>query len=273
MRTLHVSLVVSFALVGCGSHAKAPPAPVPASAPIERVAPKPRCSAPLVLIPEGTAREFCLDATEVTVAEYARCVTAAACTPPNPYGTSERDRFRAFCNWEHPEARDQHPVNCLTYTQAGQYCAWRGARLPTDNEFAAAAGNGGRTHYPWGNDAPDATRTNGCGDECPREVKRITGNGEFVAQYPGNDGAVGTAAVGSYVRGDDQWGVHDLAGNVSEFVVPLMAAKAGGDLTAGGGCFTQEARFMDAHEPVRTAWSGAKSADLGFRCAADARVP
>lgn len=227
----------------------------------------------MVLIPEGSAREFCLDPTEVTVVEYARCVNAAACTPPNAYDKSERDRFRAFCNWQNPEARDQHPVNCLTFSQAGQFCAWRGARLPTDSEFGAAAGNGGRTRYPWGDQDPDATRTNGCGSECPKEVLRLTGNPEFVAQYANADGAVGTAAVGSYPHGDNQWGVHDLAGNVAEFVVPLLAAKSSGDLTAGGGCFTQEARFMAAREPVRTAWSGARSADLGFRCARDARLP
>ena len=232
MRTLHVSLVASFALAGCGSGAKAPPAPAPV--PIEQPAPRARCSAPMLLIPEGAAREFCLDPTEVTVADYTRCVQASVCAPPNAHGTSERDRFRTFCNWEHPQPREQHPVNCLTYSQAGQYCAWRGARLPTDSEFGAAAGNGGRTRYPWGDEAPDATRANGCGDECPRELKRITGNPEFVAQYAASDGAVGTAAVGSYPRGDDQWGVHDLAGNVAEFVVPLVAAKSSGDLTAGG---------------------------------------
>lgn len=70
MRTLYVALVALLALAGCGPRAQ--PTAAPAPTPVEQLAPQLRCSAPMVLIPEGAAREFCLDPTEVSVVEYAR---------------------------------------------------------------------------------------------------------------------------------------------------------------------------------------------------------
>jgi hypothetical protein len=64
-------------------------------------------------------------------------------------------------------------------------------------------------------------------------------------------------------------GVHDLSGNVAEFVVPVAAPVSAGDLTAGGGFLTQNAKMMSARVQTRTAWSGATSPDLGFRCISD----
>jgi formylglycine-generating enzyme len=204
------------------------------------------------------------------VADYAACVERARCTEPAPYSTTVRlDRFRAFCNWRRPDARDRHPVNCVSYEQAKAYCASRGARLPTDVEWSWAASNGGHSIYPWGSTLPDGTRVNGCGRECPPAVRAATGNRELVARYSDDDGFTDTAPVGSFPRGDNRWGIHDLAGNVAELVIPVVARASTGPLTAGGGFLTQDARAMSARPQTRTAWSGATSADLGFRCAAD----
>jgi formylglycine-generating enzyme required for sulfatase activity len=218
------------------------------------------------------AASFCLDLSEVTVSDFAGCVTRSTCTEPKPYDATIRlDRYRAFCNWHHPEDRAQHPVNCVSYDQARVYCASREARLPTDVEWTIAASNGGQSLYPWGPHPPDGSRVNGCGLECPPAVRRIADRADVVAQYPKSDGFPSTAPVGSFPRGDNRVGVHDLAGNVAEFVVPSAAPESTGDLTAGGGFLTQNARMMSARVQTRTAWSGATSPDLGFRCAADAR--
>jgi sulfatase modifying factor 1 len=221
---------------------------------------------------EGVATLLCLDLSEVTVVDYEACVTAGACIAPQSYDPSIRlDRYRALCNWRHPEGRDRHPINCVSYEQATAYCAFRGARLPTDVEWTLAASNGGQSLYPWGAFPPDATSVNGCGRECPAAIRRIVGHADVVAQYPGNDGFVGTAPVGTFPRGDNRLGVHDLAGNVAELVVPQAAPESAGDLTAGGGFLTQNTKMMSARVQTRTAWSGATSPDLGFRCVADAR--
>ncbi len=219
--------------------------------------------------PKGES-SLCVDQAEVSVADYVACIARAQCTEPEAYDTKVEDNlYRAFCNFRHPEGRGRHPINCVSFDQARSYCAARAARLPTDIEWQWVASNGAQTLYPWGKAAPDGTRVNGCGTECPSAVKAITGNPEMVALYRQNDGYVGTAPVASFPKGDNAASIHDLAGNVAEFVVPIAAAPSTGDLTAGGGCFTQNARMMSAGGFTRTAWSTARSPDLGFRCVAE----
>jgi formylglycine-generating enzyme required for sulfatase activity len=80
-----------------------------------------------------------------------------------------------------------------THDEASAYAAWRGMRLMSEAEyhraaFSTPAGGPERT-YPWGEEAPDATR----------------GNFGFTNWEP--------VAVGSYPAGASAWGVHDLTGN------------------------------------------------------------
>ena len=205
------------------------------------------------------------------MADYTTCAARHQCTDPQPYNVEQRlDRFQAFCNWKASDDRSHHPINCVSFEQATKYCAASLARLPTDVEWRWAASNGGQTKYPWGAATPDQTRVNGCGRECPPKVRALTENSELTAAYPGDDGFAGTAPVGSFPAGDSLLGIHDLAGNVAELTVAVAARESTGDLTAGGGCFSQQARLMSAAVQTRTAWSGATSSDLGFRCAATA---
>ncbi|MBI4706179.1 MAG: SUMF1/EgtB/PvdO family nonheme iron enzyme, partial [Deltaproteobacteria bacterium] len=88
-----------------------------------------------------TVAAFEMDPTEVTVAQYRKCVSDGGCSEPSG------------CNWEE-SGRDDHPVNCVDWQQAGAYCAWAGKRLPWEEEWEyAARGTDGRI-YPWGNGAP-----------------------------------------------------------------------------------------------------------------------
>jgi hypothetical protein len=231
------------------------------------------CSAGMAFLAGATdprgAAGFCLDLNEVSIKDYAACVRKGACTKPVAYDAHDAtDAFRAFCNWQHPGGHEAHPVNCVTFAQAKAYCAQRSARLPTDVEWRWAASNGGRTRYPWGNARPDASRANGCGRECAEAVRATAHRMDVRAQYAGSDGFGGTAPVGSFPRGDSRASVHDLAGNVAEFVVPVASPASTGDLVAGGGFLAQDARLMSPDKQVRTAWSGATSPDVGFRCAA-----
>ena len=134
-----------------------------------------------------TVADFWLDRTEVTVGAYAACVRAGKCGEPEPY-TPERGNYRVFCNWRHPEGRAAHPINCVDYEQATAFCTWAGKRLPSEEEWEYAARAGAENRkFPWGNDQPNATRLNACGDECTKNLiaQRFPGGKPM---YSGNDG-------------------------------------------------------------------------------------
>ncbi|MBQ34843.1 MAG: hypothetical protein CME04_00490 [Gemmatimonadaceae bacterium] len=135
---------------------------------------------------------FYLAEREVTVAEYDVCVRSGGCAAPASGST---------CN----EVDDaDHPVNCVSWYDAVDYCGWSGLRLPTEAEWEKAArGSEGRV-YPWGKTPPG-----GAGD-CERAVMMAAGLGLGC----GHDG---TAPVGERPDGTGPYGHLDLAGNVWEW--------------------------------------------------------
>jgi formylglycine-generating enzyme required for sulfatase activity len=143
---------------------------------------------------------FWIDQTEVTNAHYRRCVEAGACQAPTT------------CSWGEPTYGDaskaDHPVICVTWQAASNYCRWAGGRLPTEAEWEYAARGPLATTYPWGDDF-DGTRLNSCDANCPHEDERVT-------DY--DDGQALTAPVGSYPSGASWCGALDLAGNVWEWI-------------------------------------------------------
>ena len=140
---------------------------------------------------EVTMGSFEMSGTEITVEQYAECVAAGGCLEPRP---GER------CNWG-VRGRERHPVNCVTWRQAGQYAVFKGARLPSEAEWEYAARGAGRNvKYPWGDESPTCDRA--------------------VMESPGGFGcgADGTMPVCSRPSGNSAQGLCDLAGNVWEWV-------------------------------------------------------
>lgn len=128
-------------------------------------------------------------------------------------------------HWEDPhfEQGPDHPVVCVSQIDATAFCRWLTAeerakgligpndeyRLPTDDEWSAAAGPG---EYPWGNAfPPPADAANLCGSESktgPAAVPHWTVITDF------NDGFPRTAPVGQFK--ENRFGLFDLSGNVWE---------------------------------------------------------
>ncbi|MCK5805739.1 MAG: SUMF1/EgtB/PvdO family nonheme iron enzyme, partial [Lentisphaeria bacterium] len=84
-----------------------------------------------------TLAAFSIDKHEVTVAQYRRCVRAGRCSTHHLEGyqrSGKKYRKSKYCNWGR-SGRQQHPINCLDWSQAKTYCSWAGKRLPTEAEW------------------------------------------------------------------------------------------------------------------------------------------
>jgi len=143
-----------------------------------------------------TVAPLCMDLTEVTVDAYVACIRTGLCTAAHVGEMSSLDAFRPDTACNHGVAgRGNHPMNCVDWAQSAAYCQSQAKRLPTEEEWewAARGGPAGRT-YPWGSATPD-----------------------IQACWSGLTKRVGTCPVGASPAGDAPGGIHDLAGNVSEW--------------------------------------------------------
>lgn len=217
-----------------------------------------------------TVGSFHIDRTEVTIRAYRICVASGKCTPPDAYAAA-KSNYHVFCNWGHPDQRDDHPANCVDYGQAKAFCAWAGKRLPSEEEWEfAARGRGEDRVYPWGNDPPNERRLNACGSECPANLvaKRFPGDRTL---YPSSDGWPETSPVGSFPAGASKQGVLDMAGNVWEWTASPYATYDGSHSEAkrvlrGGSWGGNEARTERTTNRFRLDESS-RAQFLGFRCA------
>ncbi len=204
---------------------------------------------------------FLIDRHELTVAQYAECIRSGACAPPKAKINDKR------CNWLSGRS-GKHPVNCVEWQQAHNYCVWAGKRLPTEAEWEKAARSSDGRLYPWGDNPPtcelavwgDAERADGCGQD-------------------------GTWPVCSRPQGMSRGALCDMAGNVWEWVSDWYAddyyKKATGRNPSGplkGKHKIGKGGSWHTSEPGGLRCSGRYSLDpkvqenfVGFRCAKDVK--
>lgn len=85
---------------------------------------------------------FSIQEHEVSVGEYRACVKTTKCIIPYTY---QRNKY---CNYDAP-GRDEHPVNCINWPLAQNYCAVSGGRLPLEAEWEKAARAGAWDEQAW----------------------------------------------------------------------------------------------------------------------------
>ncbi len=92
------------------------------------------------------------------------------------------------------------PRTACRSTRRRSHCASRGARVPTEDEWIAAAAGASARRYPWGD----------TGAVCRRAAWGL-------ASGPCARDARGPTSIGAHPDGDSPLGVSDLAGNVAEW--------------------------------------------------------
>ncbi len=233
---------------------------------------------------------YCLDELEVSVAQYKACSDKGTCLRPakenewEDITPAQRKIYDPLCNFNDPVGQAQHPVNCVNWEQAANFCKSRGARLPTEAEWEfAARGSDGRT-YPWGDAPPNAQLLNACGKECVAWMKKNPDPAQpIAAMYDEDDGWPATAPVGSFPKGKSSWGIQDIVGNVWEWVADWYAdydpASASMTSTDPKGPSSGKERVIrggawNGAQPawVRPAWRfhtapTNRTHGIGFRCA------
>ncbi len=186
---------------------------------------------------------FYIDKYEVTNKQYAEFVSETGHRKPKFWGDTMLNA---------PE----QPVVGVNWEDAEAYAVWAGKRLPTASEWEKAArGIDGRL-YPWGN-SYDVARGNfddGGG---------MDGSTDGYAMTP--------APVGSFIDGISPYGLHDMAGNVWEWVVEPQTqqlettngktyAIRGGSWTNGAGDTRTTVAYIYPEQ------CSDHSSSVGFRC-------
>ncbi len=154
-------------------------------------------------------------------------------------------------NWRHPdgpgsslENRSHHPVVQVSRLDAMAFAAWAGKRLPSEDEWEAAARGKEGYLFPWGN--------------------------EFQALANLEGQQAGSTMPVNYFGGPSlsPFGLLDMLGNVFEWTSSSYNSQNGRELYVLKGGSWATARINCADRLIEPATTGSNT--IGFRCAVDA---
>ncbi len=208
---------------------------------------------------------FQIDRNEVTVAQYRQCMLAGKCDRPKDFKRNK------YCNLDAP-GRDNHPINCVDWQQAADYCQSVGGRLPWEAEWEKAARAGSSSRYPWGQEV-----------SCKQA---ILDDGKTMGSVPGEpDGCGEDHTWPTASRPANALGLFDMHGNAGEWVANWYSPEgltlyANGDLKGpasgrqrvvrGGSWDENAANLRSSFRNVKPPVSGQSVyGSIGFRCAYD----
>jgi sulfatase modifying factor 1 len=179
---------------------------------------------------------FFIDRTEVTVTAFTSCVREGRCDPYTvPTAGLSIEMVRAVWEWELAqcnygrEDRQDHPMNCVTWREAGRYCIANRGELPTPDQWEFAA-RGADAPLFWGEHVAPPEALANLRDQSQRRLflDLANGQGNYAsrAYLPFDDGYPSTAPVGVFPHDRGRFGAMDMAGNVSEWLLgvpPVLA--------------------------------------------------
>ncbi|MCB0174490.1 MAG: SUMF1/EgtB/PvdO family nonheme iron enzyme [Anaerolineae bacterium] len=216
---------------------------------------------------------FWIDRTEVTNANFLKCIDEGACQPE----IFELSALTYTPYAVHPDYQD-FPVLLYEVDVAAAYCQWAGRRLPTEAEWEKAArGTDGR-RYPWGNTDLDCTKASYFG--CENTLKPYDATGPRC----GYSSYCRTTRVDDYLAGASPYGALNMVGNVWEWVAdkysptyyahspsqnPTGPSEGEFGVRRGGGT---KSLSSDLRVTSRASGQGHHYFDgqMGFRCAVSA---
>jgi len=161
--------------------------------------------------------------------------------------------------WQPDEGYADHPVVEVTWFGAKAFCAWRGARLPTEAEWEKAARGTDERTFPWG-----------------EEISCDYANYRACAIN-------GSLPAGSHPDGVSPYGVHDMAGNVAEWTADWYAydyykdspaanprgpeESTGDHVASRGGSWYSSATYLRTFHRNHEFTSTSTLRNVGLRCA------
>jgi hypothetical protein len=186
----------------------------------------------------------------VTVAEYAGCVAAGACTAPRSgvqacapgsYGALAGATYGV-------DGGAALPLTCATPSQAAQFCTWVGGHLPSPEQWLMAARGPTPQPFAWGAAPPDCKR------------------------FPSEPCKDPVFAVGQHAAGVSPSGMHDVLLTARELlggVAGSVAQGCGKEAYCVAGS-TGDSGRIDQIWPIQDEGDAAVDATqplFGFRCA------
>ena len=192
-------------------------------------------------------RDFAMARYEVSVGEFRRFVEATGYRTDAERDADRGCRTREFLDrdtWDWTperhwlnleyEVEDGQPVTCMSWNDAQAYVEWlsretgEAYRLPSESEWEYAARSGTTTRYHFGNDAARLCEYGNVADRT-----ELPDGGSWNDAAPCNDGAVYPTSVGRYREND--FGLHDMHGNVWEWLEDCWNESYGGAPSDGSG--------------------------------------
>lgn len=212
---------------------------------------------------------FYIDKYPVTNAQYKNFLLATKYKP-----TDTTNFLKHWNNGTIPKGMENYPVVYISYEDAQAYAKWAGKRLPTEIEWQYAAQTPSLNEWPWKQTTP-VTRK----QEVVTETLTVTaiegidsslcnlGNGKL---YP----------VGSYPKGANEYGLHDLTGCVWQLTNDVYQSgsyryvilKGGSYFRPSGSWWYVQGGPRELHYRqflLRVSAGFERNATVGFRCLRD----